>query len=457
MGKEKKNILIVVFLLSTIFLSGFLYKDSFNAYFFQDDWFTLRISNATNITDVFQFFVPREDVIYFRPLGMQMPFFILRSLFGVNPLPFHILIFLTQSVNIVLVFLLIWMMKRNAILSSISAFMYGVSAIHYILMFWAATYAFVLGPTFFFSSFILYILSEQKRKNVYYLLSVGIFFVGLLINEMVVILPAILFLYQLYLRKLEIKKLLPFFSIAFFIFLLRFFIFPPPVTGSYQVGLGKEIFINLRAYLLWSFNWPEEMKAQFVSLFKFNPQFVKEFTWYLGSFLTTFFISILLMFVIPVVLLISKAKWYFANLFIFSFSWFVIGLLPIIFFTKHSFSYYLPISLVGLLLFGVSTFGYLHEIIYKVSKPLAFILIFVLLANWTFSTFVTIDFNSKIHWAPRRAALSKVLVEEAKRKDPLPSKNMVNVRNLSENKLALNDQDAFKVIYNSDHIMTIYR
>lgn len=451
--------LSAIFILSSIFLSFLVYKSSITAYFFQDDWFSLRISNAKTLTQFFGFFIPRQDVIYYRPLGMQLPFFILRSLFGINPLPFHAVVFITHAANIALVYFLIRLIRKDTFTALLAAFMYGISAVHYTTMFWPATYAFVLGPAFFFLSFIFYILSIKKKSQSIYLLSIGLFISGLLVNEITAVLLPILLFYQLYIKKLDFKRLVPYFINVILMFILRFLIFSPPVSGSYEIGVSKELLLNLRAYFLWSFNWPEEIKAQFVSLFGLNPQFINDFKGYFWLFTVTFFISIIAYVVIPFIFMIVKKDRRLINLLLFGISWFLIGLLPVIFFTQHSFSYYLPISLVGLLFFLTVSFKSFIDFLYSKNKPSTLLLIIIVLINWAISSVVTVDFNSKIHWAPRRAKLSKMLVDKALKLYPVGNvgSKYIFVRPSSEYKLALNNQDAFRVIYNNDDLITAYR
>ncbi len=450
-------ILIVISILASIFMSGFLYKDALNAYFFQDDWFSLWISNAKSITDFINFFVPRSDVIYYRPLGMQVPFFIIRNLFGVNPIPFHLLTFTTHAINIILVFVLIRLLKKDLFVASLSAFMYGVSAAHYIPAFWSATYAFVLGPTFFFLSYIFYLLSEQKKDRMYDILALFSFLVGLLVNEMVIVVIPILLIYQIYARKFAWKKILPYLFPVLFIILLRFIVFTPSGGSSYRLALEKDVLNNLRGYLLWSFNWPEEMKAQFMNFWKINPVFIREFQDYFWVFAVTLGVSLFMFFLAPILLVGSSWKNY-LRLAVFSFLWFVVGLLPVLFFTQHTFSYYLPISLVGLIYFSVSSFRYLVDKVNRLNKVCALAVVIIFTLNWTVSALFAVDFNSKIHWAPRRAKVSHALVERAKQYYPADKleSNFIHVRPSSESKLSLNDQDAFRVIYDNDDIVTIY-
>ncbi len=453
-----KNKLVYFFLFLSIITSAILYKDSFRAYFFQDDWFTLRISNAKNVSEFLQFFIPRKDIIYYRPLGMQVPFFILQKLFGTNPLPFHILGFGFHSVNIILVFILIRLLAKSSPLDSLAAFLYGVSAVHYTTAFWPATLPFIMGPTFFFISFILFLVSLRTKKLKFFNLSLISFIFGLFTNEMVIVLIPILLAYRFFIEKFKLKLTLPFILVFLIIFMSRFVIFTPPVHGSYQLGLGKDLFINLRAYLLWSFNWPEEMKAQFVSLFGINKLFIREFPWYFGVFFVTFIINIFLFYIFPVsIILVKKMKNYYSRI-LFGVFWFVIGLTPVLFFTQHSFSYYLPISLVGLLFISVSLLEILLAAISKVNTTYTLVLLIFLVLNWIIASMVTIEFNSKIHWAPRRAKASELLVGKAGQYYPFENLNshFIFVSPSSENKLSLNNQDAFRVLYNRP-VVTIYR
>src|SRR3989338_10640602 len=71
-------------------LSLFLFYPSLNYYFFQDDWFVL---NWVKTGDFLSFFKFRVDTIYWRPLSMQLFFWIGKSIFGLNPIGYHLISF----------------------------------------------------------------------------------------------------------------------------------------------------------------------------------------------------------------------------------------------------------------------------------------------------------------------------------------------------------------------------
>lgn len=454
MHKDKQRILIIVFLFLTIFLSWFLYRDSFSAYFFQDDWFTIKISQAQNISEFLSFFIPRTDVIYYRPLGMQVPFFILQNLFGVNALPFHLLTLITHMINIFLVFYLIRLLSNNIFVSLLSSFLYGTSLTHYIPFFWSATYSFVLGPTLFYLTFILYLKGKIKQ-------SILCFILGMLTNEIVIILPFVLLMYELLFRRN--KKLLSqsvnFLLIGGLIFFIRLIIFPPPIMGDYKIELGSYLINSLKAYFLWSFNWPEEMKAQFVSFFGINSQFTREFAFYLRIFMVSLFVNVILFYFGPTLMMIYNRRFRYLKRIIFGMIWFIVGLSPVLLFPKHTFSYYLPISLVGLFYLSATLFKYLVDALPNKLKYIALFPIFILLVNWTIVSFYAIEFNYHVHWAPRRAKLAEKLIGRVYAYYPYRGYDypVVYIDPFSENKLALNDQDALRVVYNDERMLTIYK
>ena len=103
-------------------------------------------------------------------------------------------------------------------------------------------------------------------------------------------------------------------------------------ANSQMTGTAS-IVNNIRGYLLWSLNWPEELKAQMVSFFRFNPLYVSEFYAYFYPYIIGL-ITVLLVFTSWIILSGFKKvpKYSFA-----ASAWFTVSLLPVLFFPKHSF------------------------------------------------------------------------------------------------------------------------
>jgi hypothetical protein len=450
----KKNVTLLLLVL-ICFITLFLNSNSFNGYFFQDDWFSFQISHIRTISQFLSFFIPRTDVIYYRPLGMQIPFFLMQNIFKLNSTPYHLIIFLTQFVNIILVYYLIKLLSKNVFSGLFASFLYATSTTHYILYYWFATYAFLLAPAFFLSSFICF-LKSAKNIN-WYILSIIFFILGLFTNELIITFGGILLLYALLCDRTKIKRTIPFLIISALFVFLRFKFFMPPAHGAYGISLGKEIIQNLKFYIFWSTNWSEMITEQLSKMFVFQAEFVREFSQITNitvySFFIHWFVCILIIFGN---FLIDKKNT--VKLLSFGLLWYFIGLLPVILFSNHRFAYYLPISLVGIFLVIGKFFSKLF--IYKKGKYTYYVLPFliVLSINWVTIAYTTIRFNKVAHWAPRRAEISKEIIQKSISLYPYGIKGeySFHIQPSSENKLALNDQDGLQVYFSNPYIHTVY-
>lgn len=453
--QDKESNFGYYFLITGVLASILLYKVSFSAYFFQDDWFTLRISRADNLNALLRFFIPRTDVIYYRPLGMQIPFYLIQKLFGLNPVPFHLLTMLIHITNIFLVFYLVKLILKKQTAAGFSAFLYGSSSVHFIPMFWSSTFPFIEGPVLFFLSVILFIRHSEKENNVQYLFSFIVFLTGLLVNEIVSVIPLVILSYCILSGKIkESVKVIPYFLGSIVLFILRFIVFHPPARGHYGMGLGFHLVSNLKTYLLWSMNWSEIVTEQMTKLFFFNSLIMDKYS--LQAAVTVF--SFLIISALPAIFIIQnlrKSDTLRLKYILFGLVWFLAGLLPVLPFIEHKFSYYLPIPLVGLII----CFSYVLSVIPVTGLSLKNrrILLVLFAAVWLSASFSALDINLKEHWAPRRAAISRVLIQKALKDHPaIPPDGNILIPDSSENRLALNNQDAFRVVYADANLITIY-
>jgi len=431
----------------------FLFLPAFKSYFFQDDWFSFSISQASTIQDFLNFFIPRSDVIYYRPLGMQIPFFLVRKLFGINPLPFKVATLLAHFLNGYIVYLLFIKLLNKRLLGLVASFLYLTSATHQIIFYWSATFAFILAPTFYFGSFLFF----AKRRN---LISFGLFCLGLLINELLITIPIILTLWSWFEeRQIRIRHLIHYWFVLGIYLVARFVVFGLPEGGNYSFSLNlKQPVITLRNFTLWVFNWPEEIQAQFTRIFSLNRLFLQEFASSIAIFsaLTTVFIVFFIL--IPLFIRVRTKRVHLnSRIILFGISWFIITSFPVLFLVSHAFTYYVPIPLFGVLLVGFGLFdaysGLKYGLRYKV------ILLCVFSALWYYSALENMRLNQLIHWAPQRADKSRFLVSRFKEKYTHVSKGaiiIVTVGGYKEYRWALGDQNAFQALLNDQTILTYF-
>lgn len=447
----KHKFLKCLFFLILPLITFWVYRESFTNYYFQDDWYSLTISRVNDPLDFIKLFLPNPLVVYYRPLGMQVPFFLNLFFFGPNPLPFRYITFSVHIVNSILVYLLFKRLLKSATSSFLSSFLYATSAIHYIPFFWSATFAFVLGPTFALLTFIFYLDNKYKKSFLFFIL-------GLFTFEIIAVVPLIIAVHHFIFRPHKKHNfLLPFLFLSAFYLLFRSIFLPPPEIPDYRFSLNQETVQNLKYYLLWSFNWPEEMKNQFVKFFTVNRLFIRDFKTSYRVFVVSFFINLFFLLVLPVCLALFKKIKIDLRIALFSLIWYICGLLPVIFFPRHAFPYYLPFSFIGLLLFFLSLYSCFLNFLSKKNVWAVLLIHLVLVINWMFSVSTLIDFNSKIHWAPRRGRLSAQLTTSARQIHALNNKASVFLaKDDPEIRLALNDQDALRIIFDNPEIKTVY-
>lgn len=434
----KKSAVILI----TVGLVWFLFKESFSAYFFQDDWFSLFISRAQTPLQFLSFFFPRNDLIYYRPLGMQIPFFIIQSLFEINPLPFRIVTFIIHLLNSFLVYKILQRFAFREKTAVIGAILYATSSIHLTIFYWAATFAFVLGPFLYFSSFLCYL---NKRKS----LSIFLFLIGLLTNELIITLPAILLFWNVFLNQIpKWKVIIPYVILSLVYVVFRLTLAKASIGGDY--GLINDVvplLKNGRDYVLWSLNWPEEIHNQFISFLKLQPLFISQFLKHIMIFIVNS-LGMLIFFFISLRLNFQKT--------LFGIAWFFIALLPILFFSQHAYAYYLPIPFLGFLLLIIPAIEKLmyspqHVLYHKILLLIAF------MSVWYASSLQNIEFNTYVHWVPRRAEISRRIIDQIQTKYPIiPGKSIVIIPKKDEHQLVLSDQNALKVIYNDASIEAFY-
>jgi len=442
----------IVLFLTAVFFAAFIFRDSFTSFFFQDDWFSLSISTAGNLEEFLSFFNPRVDLIYYRPLGMQVPFYIVQALFGINPIPFRVATLITHIFSGFMLYKIFKHAFPYKPYARVGSFLYLTSAIHYTTFYWAATIAFALAPAFFFTSFYLYLHKHMKYSFI-------VFLIGLLTNELLITLPIIIVAWEFFKsKKIHVRTIVPYFLISLGYAVFRLTLAKAPTVGTYAVSFNiQKLMLNVRSYLLWTVNFPEEVHNQFVSFLRFNATFMQEFFSSI-MILVTGIVVLIFVFVLFPGYFIFKEKDY-SNLvrdLLLGIVWFFITLSPVLFFSDHLFSYYLPIPIVGIFFVWFTLFDRVPEK-YLRKNNLLYMLFGAVIISWVVASIATVQFNREIHWAPRRANNAKKLITHIKEKYPaVEQQETIVVTKSEENIWALGDQNALQVLYQDKSIQTRY-
>lgn len=465
------NLKIVLFWLFTAVLIFFLYRQSFQLYFFQDDFFLFKISEVKDIKSILGFFAARNDVIFYRPLSMQLFYFLGNIFFKTNPFFYHIFGFSLHILNVYLVYSLINKISKIKILAFLTAFVYGTSGIHFMALSWIAAFHFFFGTLFFLISFIFFIkyLEESNIRSVIF--SLLMFVLALLSDELVICLPMILIFYYLFSKNIKINLLfkniiifLPFLTLVILYIFYRSIIVPINFNDTYHPYFDLRAIKNLWWYVLWLFNLPEEFKYQMISFFKINPKFIQDFyqvnmrAWWL------LIINVFFIYFIPLGIMlfgksyVKKRQLFFKTSFL-GLGWFLVCLLPVIFLPLHQYPYFLTIAGIGFYLFLLSPLAYV--ITYCRAKKYS-LLIFMLisLSLWYTASLTNVQFMGTIHWIIPRAKFSQIYINRIKSQFPqLPSGSTIVITKMIEKQTlihALMDSDAAYFIYRDSSIKLAY-
>lgn len=426
-----------------------LYFPVFSLYFTQDDFFHLKMGTAHSLRDFFNFFSFHNPYGYpfYRPLTTQFYNFLMKSFFGLQPLYFHLISFFFFLANLFLVFKIVGKLLKSRNLGFLASFLYAINASNLGSLAYISNFQEIGMAFFFFLSFWVYLKNNKWAFLV--------FILALLSKENAVVLPLILFVYEFLLGKKEWKKTLPFWFVLGFYFVFRIGGGFPDVS-VYQPILDLRKLINSYFwYFLWGLGLPE-MLIDFVGPgLKIDPRLI---IYYRREVQIIFSAS--LAFVLLLAGSILKSRKSEKGREAFFLLWFLIGLLPVIFWPWHKFSYYLTLPLLGLIGFFVLLLKNLPKILIGVAVLLLLII-----------SLTTIHLSWSTYWVITRAKIAENLVNDLKGKYPeLPRAATLYFENDPEYPLilgfgnsstqayyTLSGENGPQVIYDDDSLEVYYQ
>lgn len=348
--KINKSVFLIIIFCLFLFFPGIL------NYFHQDDFIHLYHSQTfEQLISAFNIFQKGEFPFY-RPIPTQLYFYFGQKLFGLNPIPYHLVNFLIYSFNIVLVFKLIRLITGSRNIALVALIFYAINSTHFAPLYSPAYVHELFYAMFGLLTVIKFLNWSKKRRISDYVLSNLFFIMALMTKETAVILPGILALIYLYKSKKKklwilIKIFFSFVLVLTIYLLAHFYLYGIAQSPSYQIIIGKKSLNILVWYLLWALSTPNILIDFVGPGLRFNPIFFQVaglygfiFTILVTVFLTVGFLILLkIASVVRVRSLMEEIKW-----FIFGLTWFVLGMIPLIVFPLHKLATEQAFSLVGL-------------------------------------------------------------------------------------------------------------
>ncbi|OGD95805.1 hypothetical protein A3A48_00665 [Candidatus Curtissbacteria bacterium RIFCSPLOWO2_01_FULL_37_9] len=448
----KQNYIFIIFASIIILMNLLLYRSSLNYYFFQDDFYEIKIAKANNFYEFISFFKFLENRSSYRPIGLQTYYFVSSSFFGFNPIGFRIITFGLLISSFVLIYKLFKKIAHNKQVGFVTASFWILSSVHFMSITWIAAAWNIIGTFFFILTSILFVNFCENKNIKFYILTLFTFLLTLCSFEFFVSWPVIFAFYYFLIKRNSLRQTLMIF-LPFIVFSLTYMFLRKsyaslPQIFEYNIALNIESLKLLFWYFLWSLNVPEEFKKQVITnILIFNKTFFREF-WPL---VVKSFVGVLMITIIGIILpltlaLIRKTK---INYRIISFAiiWFVSAISPVLILPNHYFSMYATLASIGIyFLIAYLTNNYWRTII-----------ILFLLIIWLGMSYTTISFYKDNSWMIESQRFSKEFANRITERFPTLPPNAIVVYPLNDKRhiQALLYDYAIKEIYNEPSL-TIY-
>lgn len=450
---------IILSLLPLLLFLSISLNVSFNSYFSQDDFYHLRTIMDKNISDIPLFFIKREEgQTFYRPLSRETYNLLMYKLYGLNPVPFHLVSLSLILVNIFSIFWLVKILTGKTLGGYFTATIYSLSSVHNIELYYLASIQNLLMSTLALLSIIFLVKFLKEKSLNSYLASILLFLLALFCHESAVTISGIIFL--IILLKSSNPKIKLTFSLPFLIFCLLFILSiwnqsNLPIQQVYQpIFQIKSVLNTLGWFVLWSFGLPEIL----VDFIKPGLVLKSEFIVWYGYFARIVF-PCLFYTIVGILFMIFKFRKRILNrnllLFI---TFFLISISPFLFFPQHKFIYYLSFPIVWF----SAALGLILALIWKTSLYYKVIALSVLI-SFIVVSYQTIGLNSKTYWAAKRAKSAEALVYQLRLDHPAVKKGSIfyimddpNYPFISK-EWGTSSKQAFYILSGSDAVQLLYR
>jgi hypothetical protein len=223
-----------------------LYWPGVTTWFYQDDfgWLNLRHDVHSTRDLASALFAPKAHG-NMRPLGENAYWLAISTIFGADPLPFHIAAFLAQAVSLLILGAIVEQLAKSHLAALTAQLLWIVNIGLAPALGWSSIFNQVLSAFFFLLAF--YFLLRRQ-----WLAQWAAFGLGLGALEINVVYPAIAAVYALLYAPALLKKIAPMFAVSALAVFLHFHFAPPPAAGVYAPRLDGRLLATFWTYWQWS-------------------------------------------------------------------------------------------------------------------------------------------------------------------------------------------------------------
>lgn len=187
------TIAVIIYLITVTF---FIYTPMLGNFFVGDDftWFRWVAESGNSLQTIFHYFT-QADGFFYRP-GTKLYFLLMYSVFWLNPVIYHVVSLTLHSIVTILVFLLAKKILRNFNLSVLAAFVFIALSSYHEAIFWISSVGHLFSVLFVLLSLLLFILWDERKNIIYFIVSLVSIASSLLFHELGVVAPLLMLLYK---------------------------------------------------------------------------------------------------------------------------------------------------------------------------------------------------------------------------------------------------------------------
>lgn len=310
-----------------------LYWPSLTTWFFADDfgWLNLRHDVASMADLPSALFAPKAHG-NMRPLGENLFWLGLSSVFGVDPLPFHICAFLTQAANLLLLGGIVRRLVASRVAGFAAQLLWLANCGLAPALGWSSIYNQVLCAFFLLLAFYLMLLYVETARRAFWIGQWVAFALGLGALETNVVYPALAAAYALLFARKLLQKVLPMFALSALAVWVHYRFAPPLAGGVYSPRVDSRLFGTVWTYWSWAL----------------GPVRFASFGWLHPGWTTV--LTALITVGAAALIVASLRRREYAGLL--GLAWFVITLAPYLVLPDHKMDYYLAVPSIGLAMAG---------------------------------------------------------------------------------------------------------
>jgi hypothetical protein len=187
-----------------------------------------------------------------RPLSERAFFLVFESLFGVNPLPFRICVFLTQCANLALLSVVTRRLTGSRLAGFCAAILWLVNSGLIVPMTWTSAYNEVLCAFFLLGAFWFLLRYIRNGLTSDYLWQGVMFLVGFGALEVNVVYPALAAAYTLLCARQYFRSTLPLFVPSAAFAVAHRLASPQPASGVYALHFDRSLPATFLTYWRWA-------------------------------------------------------------------------------------------------------------------------------------------------------------------------------------------------------------